>query len=40
MWPWYGLWHPWAWRVYRMPYGFPYGGYGYPWGAIPKEEKR
>ena len=22
-----------------MPYGYPYGGYGYgyPWGAVPKE---
>jgi hypothetical protein len=22
-----------------MPYGYPYGGYGYPWGAMPKEEE-
>jgi len=22
-----------------MHYGYPYGGYGYPWGAIPKEEE-
>jgi hypothetical protein len=24
-----------------MPYAYPYGGYGYgyPWGAIPKEEE-
>jgi hypothetical protein len=39
MWPWFGFWHPWAWRGYRMPYGYPYGGYGYPWGAIPEKEE-
>ena len=39
MWPWFGFWHPWAWLGYRMPYGYPYGGYGYRWGAIPKEEE-
>jgi hypothetical protein len=22
-----------------VPYGHPSGGYGYPWGAIPKEEE-
>jgi hypothetical protein len=22
-----------------MPYAYPYGGYGYPWGAMPKEEE-
>lgn len=22
-----------------MPYGYFYGGYSYPWGAIPKEEE-
>jgi len=22
-----------------MPYGYPYGGYGYPWGAMSKEEE-
>jgi hypothetical protein len=40
MWPWFGFWHPWAWR-YGIPYGYPCGGYGYgyPWGAIPKEEE-
>jgi hypothetical protein len=35
---WFGCWHPWAWPGYRMPYGYPYGGYGYSWGAMPKEE--
>ena len=39
MWHRFGCWHPWAWPGYRMPYGYPYGGYGYPWGAIPKEEE-
>jgi len=39
MWPWFGFWHPWAWHRYRMPYAYPYGGYGYPWGAVPKEEE-
>jgi hypothetical protein len=39
MWPWFGFWHPWAWRGYRMPYGYPYGGYGFPWGSMPKEEE-
>ena len=39
---WFGCWHPWAWHHgYRMPYGYPYVGYGYgyPWGAMPKEEE-
>ncbi len=31
MWPWFGR-NPWGWPAYRMPYG-------YPWGAIPKEEE-
>jgi hypothetical protein len=22
-----------------LPYGYPYGRYGYPWGAMPKEEE-
>jgi len=22
-----------------MPYAYPYGGYGCPWGAMPKEEE-
>jgi hypothetical protein len=22
-----------------MPYGYPYRGYGYHWGAMPKEEE-
>ena len=36
MWPWFG-WNP---SGYGMPYGYPYGGYGYsPWGAMPKEEE-
>jgi len=39
MWPWYGFSCSWGWPGYRMPYGYPYGGYGYPWGAIPKEEE-
>ncbi|MCD6391651.1 MAG: DUF5320 domain-containing protein [Dehalococcoidia bacterium] len=41
MWPWYGFWHPWGWSGYRMPYWYLYGGYGYgyPWGAMPKEEE-
>jgi hypothetical protein len=39
MWPWFGFWHPWAWHRYRIPYAYPYGGYGYPWGAMPKEEE-
>jgi len=38
--PWFGYWHPWAWHHgYRMPYGYPYGGYGYPWGAVSREEE-
>ena len=40
MWTWHGCWHPWAWHHgYRMPYGYAYGGYGYPWGAVPREEE-
>jgi hypothetical protein len=39
MWPWFGFCHPWGLPRYRMPYGYPYGGYGYPWGAMPKEEE-
>jgi hypothetical protein len=40
MWAWHGCWHPWAWHHgYRMPSWSPYGGYGYPWGAMPKEEE-
>jgi hypothetical protein len=40
MWPRFGYWHPWA-RQYRVPYGYPYVGYGcgYPWGVMPKEEE-
>ena len=41
MWHWHECWHPWAWHHgYGMPYGYPYGdyGYGHPWGAMPKEE--
>ncbi len=41
MWPWFGFCHTWGLLRHRMPYGYPYGGYGYgyPWGAIPKEEE-
>ncbi len=38
MWPWFGR-NPWGWPAYRMPYSYFYGGYGYSWGAIPKEEE-
>jgi hypothetical protein len=41
MWPWFRY-NPWEWPGYGMPYGYPYGGYGYgysPWGAMPKEEE-
>jgi hypothetical protein len=36
-----GLGHPWGWHGYRIPYGYPYGGYecGNPWGVVPKEEE-
>ena len=42
MWHWHECWHPWAWHHgYGMPYGYPYGGYGYgyPWRAMPKAEE-
>ena len=39
MWPWFGVWKPWAWHGYRMPYVYPYVGYGYSWRAMPKEEE-
>ena len=35
MWPWFG-WNPWGWPGYGTPYGYPYGGYGYP---MPKEQE-
>jgi len=39
MWPWF-RWNPWGGPGYGMPYGYPYGGYGYsPWGVMPKEEE-
>jgi hypothetical protein len=39
MWPWHRFWHPWAWHAHAIPYGYPYAAYGYPWGAMPKEEE-
>jgi hypothetical protein len=42
MWTWHGCWYSWAWHHgYRMPAWSPYEGYGYgyPWGAVPKEEE-
>ena len=40
MWPWFGYWHPWA-RQARVAYGYPCGPYvyGYPWGAMSKEDE-
>lgn len=39
MWPWSRFRHPWGWPGYGVPYGYPYGGYGHPWGPMPKEEE-
>jgi hypothetical protein len=38
---WFGCWHPWVWDGYTIPYGYAYGdyGYGYPRGAVPREEE-
>ena len=38
MWPWFRY-SPWGWPGYGMLYAYPYGGYGYPGAAMPKEEE-
>jgi len=29
----------WAWHAHSVPYGYPYGIYGYPWAVMAKEEE-